>query len=378
MTSRERMLAAMSHQEPDRVPITFWGTIAPLRHLWTDAFDRVDKLLELGIDDYMGVGSCWTYHPDVTVTVSRTEGGEYPILVKELDTPGGALRMQVKKTPDYPWADPPLFCDHNWSRSVEFLIKDEADLDRLQYLLHDPSAAGLDRFRAYADKVKRFCADRGVLVIGHARSPSNAAMGLMGATNMMLATADNRSFVERLLGMLGVWSQRSLELVLDAGVDVVSFSGIYESTAFWSPRDYEGLFVPLVQPLINMSHEAGAKFHYFSDARIMQYLELWRDMGMDVISYCNPPPMGDADLGEIKRRVGDRIAMWGGINAPITIEHGTAGDVRSAVTDAIRAAALGGGLVLASADAIMHEEAYDNLMTMVRTCHEVGRYPITV
>lgn len=46
--------------------------------------------------------------------------------------------------------------------------------------------------------------------------------------------------------------------------------------------------------------------------------------------------------------------------------------------DAIRSAAPGGGFILATADAILKESAYDNMMTMIQTCHESGAYPITI
>ena len=50
MTSRERTLAAINHQEPDRVPI-FLRDIVPLEHLWKDRFERVDVLLKMGVDE---------------------------------------------------------------------------------------------------------------------------------------------------------------------------------------------------------------------------------------------------------------------------------------------------------------------------------------
>ena len=377
MPSRERLLTTLNHREPDRVPVMFWGTIAPLQRRWKDRFERVRVLRELGVDDQINVGFPWRYHPDVVVRLSRDgSGGDYPRLVKELETPAGSLRMAVRKTPDYPWDSPPLVCDHNWSRATEFLVKDQSDLKKLCYLLYDPSQADLTGFLERAREVKQFCQREQVLMTASVPSPSNFAMGLVGAQAMMLHSVDNRPFIEELLDLLLAWSKRLLEIVLDLGVDTVQFSGIYESTAFWSPQDFAQLFAPRVRQIAQMVSQAGAKFHYFSDARIMGQLETFRDLGVDALSYLNPPPQGDADLGEIKRRVADQISLWGGISSPITIEQGTRDDVRESVIDAIRAAARGGGFILASADAIMQEGAYDNMMTMIDTCHEFGRYPV--
>ena len=377
MLSRERLLAALDHVEADRVPMTLWGTVAPLQHLWRTPFERVTRLRELGIDDTMTVGAPWPYHPEVRTRVTRDDSYEdFPRLVKEVHTPRGTLRMSVKKTPDYRWDDPPLVADHNWSRATEFLVKGPEDLCRLRYLFPDPADYDSSAFRERASQTKAFCEREHVLLTAPVGSPSNMAMGLVGAQNLMLLSVDDRAFVGELLDLILQWSKRRLEVTLEVGVDVAQFSGIYESTAFWSPRDYADLFAPGVKPLAQLTHQAGARFHYFSDARIMDQLETFRDVGVDALSYLNPPPMGDADLAGIKRRVGDRICLWGGISAPLTIEQGTPDDVRAAVLDAIGAAAHGGGLILATADAIMQEHAYENLMTMVRTCHECGTYPV--
>ena len=377
MPSRERLLAALNHQEADRVPMTFWGTIAPLQHLWSSRFERVERLRELGVDDQMSIGSPWPYHPDVTVKVTRDDSpGEYPLLIKEIVTPRGSLRMAVRKTPDYPWDDPPLVADHNWSRATEFPVKGPEDLAKLRYIFHDPSKTNLAGYREQARRVREFCSREQVLVTAPATSLSKISMPLVGAEAMMLHSVDNRGFVEELLGLIGDWSRRQLEIVLEECPDTVQYSGVYESTAFWSPEDFDDLFAPHVRCLAVLAHQAGAKLHYFSDARIMDQLTRFRDLGVDALSYLNPPPMGDADLPEIKRRVGDRICLWGGISAPLTIEQGTTEDVREAVIDAIRGAATEGGLVLASADAIMQADAYDNLMTMIETCREYGAYPV--
>jgi len=379
MSSRERLLAALNHQEPDRVPITFWGTIAPLKHLWKTPFERVKCLRKLGVDDQMSIGAPWPYHPQVQVKVVRDDSpADYPRLIKELITPQGTLRMVLKKTPDYPWDDPPLVADYNWSRATEFLVKGPEDLDKLRYIFYDPARSDLTRFREHARRVKEFCAVEQVLVYTLAASPSRLAMGLVGPQNMMLYSVEHRSFLAELLDLILNWSKRQLEITLDWGVDTVQFSGIYEGTAFWSPKDFGELFAPAVKQIADLVHQAGAKFHYFADARIMGQLETFRDLGVDALSYLTPPPLGDANLGEIKRRMGDKVCLWGGISAPITLERGTQEEVRQAVIEAIRAAASGGGFILAPADAILQASAYNNLMTMIETCHEFGKYPLKI
>ncbi len=48
----------------------------------------------------------------------------------------------------------------------------------------------------------------------------------------------------------------------------------------------------------------------------------------------------------LKRRVGDRMCLWGGVNPEEDIERGTPAHIRRTVADVILAAAGHGGLVL--------------------------------
>jgi hypothetical protein len=43
------------------------------------------------------------------------------------------------------------------------------------------------------------------------------------------------------------------------------------------------------------------------------------------------------DLAAIKKRIGYRICLWGGVSGAITVELGTEGEVRAAVRQAIEA-----------------------------------------
>lgn len=70
LSSRERMLTALDLQEPDRVPVTFWGQVAPLAHLGSDLFERVLRLRELGADDCLRLGHPQGRHPAVPISVT--------------------------------------------------------------------------------------------------------------------------------------------------------------------------------------------------------------------------------------------------------------------------------------------------------------------
>ncbi len=400
MTSRERLLTAIGGGEPDRIPICF-RDVAPLEHLWSDPFERVLALRELGVDDklflhaptvsipdtgagrpgslYAVYGSgIWPLHPDTDVSEWEDDSpdGGYRIMHKEIRTPKGTLRMAARRTDDWRPTTLPFVADHLWSRGVEFLVKGEEDFDALRYVLSDPMVGDLTDFREQAEAVRTFAGRHDVLVEGDVNAVSNIALSLRGPTNLMCDAVENPAFVEELLDIISLWNMRRLELVLDAGVDTVYHTACYETTAFWSPPMYRRFFRPLLERKLRAIHEAGARLHYYMDIGVMPLLEDFKDMGIDILSTLDPAPLGDTDVAEIKRRVGDRICLWGGVDAPHVIERGTSDGVREAVREAISICAPGGGFVLSTADSVWDSGAYENVMAFIEAGLEYGRYPL--
>jgi len=115
MNSKERILAAIEGSQHDHTPLTTWCFgVAPPEHLrwkrddkqvkfwyskrmehihtlpqeWTleDDFRRVERWLELGIDDILDVSVPWGQDPQVTLADSVVPAGKMdscPVLVRD-------------------------------------------------------------------------------------------------------------------------------------------------------------------------------------------------------------------------------------------------------------------------------------------------------
>ena len=68
LSSKDRMLMAIDHEEPDHVPLVLrpFGRKPPPHLGWRDEIERADKFLSLGIDDTISIGVPFRYHPDVS------------------------------------------------------------------------------------------------------------------------------------------------------------------------------------------------------------------------------------------------------------------------------------------------------------------------
>lgn len=248
MTSKERVLAALALEQPDRVPIAMRG-MEPLQHLWSDRFERAVVLRDrFGIDDFLVVHYPWVHRRVVEEKREwRTYGerGEYPLLVTEYHTPAGTLRNQVFMTEDYHVEGINLEADQLMPRMVERTIKDRGDVERLRYLLAEPRECDL---RAWSENISRtvsFGRTEGFPVGFYIPSVSGIAMKNVGPTEIAIRAMDDDPMVKELLGVLTDWAMAWLDYGARFRPDIIYFSGVYESTDFWSPRLFGELFAPM-------------------------------------------------------------------------------------------------------------------------------------
>ncbi len=377
-SSKERLLSAINLEEPDRIPLCFRG-VDPLKHLWRDSFERVEKLAELGVDDKLSISVPWLYHPDVFVkereVVSPKE--RYPTVIKEIETPEGDLRMMARKTKDWQFDTLPLVADQLWPRGVEYLVKGREDFKKLPYILYDAEKKELKHFYRNVEEVKKFAGDR-VLVEGSINGALNIAMSFCGPTRFMRAVLHDKDFASDLLRLIQDWEMKTMERLLEVGVDMIYVSGCYEGALFFSPEIFRRLFARLIREKVEATHRAHAKLRYYSSLGIMPLLQDYKEIGIDILEGLPPPPEapeGTVDIRRVKEEIGDAICLWGGLSATLVTRYRKE-DVEQAVRDTISILAPGGGFVLSTCGSIIEEEPYDNVITLIKTWRCLRDYPI--
>jgi uroporphyrinogen-III decarboxylase len=386
LTSRERLLCAMRRQEPDHVPLwNLWRAVdVPFR--FSTQTERAEAVLGLGLDDTLLLQPplSKTEHYDVNrvegvdvrVRRERDKDGRYPLLIKEYDTPDGQIRQVVRETEDWPYGEEVrLFSDHNISRSVEFPIKGPGDLPCLRHLLCEPTASQIKAFRRMADQLRKDARRLGVVLEGGWTALGDAALWLLGTEQLLLLQMDTPDFVAELLDVVCRWELRRLELLLDEGVEVIVHSAWYESTDFWTPKNYRQLLKPRLKRLVDLTHQAGALFSYIITTSWQALANDLVDIGIDSLMGVDPV-QGKADLAESKRCLGGRMCLWGGVNGALTLGQGTPQEVSRATEEAIRTLGPGGGFVLYPVDQMVKETPWSNVKAMIERWRQVGSYPM--
>jgi uroporphyrinogen-III decarboxylase len=161
-------------------------------------------------------------------------------------------------------------------------------------------------------------------------------------------------------------------------VDIYRICGPeYATPPYMSPTLFEKFVVPFVSEMIEMIHEKGAKVRFHCHGKIDQVLESICKTNCDAIDPCEAPPDGDIALREVKKRVGNRMCIFGNIQLKL-LEIGEHSEIKKAVKECMNAAKAEGRYVImptaAPINTPLTKKTEQNYHLFIETALELGRY----
>lgn len=404
MTSRERMLAAINGEKTDHVPLYAWvfGFRAPAHLAWSregvkrefwytgrlehlhrlpqawdvaDDFKRAETWLSLGMDDVLDVSVPWSRDARVTFRDSRQpagkDGGEYPLMTREYQTPDGAVQHSVQKTNEEEkpgWVVQPdcvpLIEDFNIPRAVKHLVAGPEDVPKVKWLFQGPDLEQCEWFANRMQRVKNFASERGVLVQAWSAFGLDAAVWFAGAEGAVMLCMEHPEAFDELLSAIHAADKARTALALQYPVDMVCQRGWYSSTDFWSPAIFRKFLKPRIAELAEMAHQAGKKFGYVMTTGVMTLGVELMEAGVDLLYYVDPV-QDHVDLVQAKKMFEKKMAVAGGINSGVTLATGTPAQVQAAVRRALEIFGNHGGFILAPVDALFPDTPWHNVEAMI-------------
>ncbi|MDR3572788.1 MAG: uroporphyrinogen decarboxylase family protein [Anaerolineaceae bacterium] len=364
MTSRQRMIAALSHQSPDYVPCSFM-LFNGLKSTCKDYEEFIEKQIALGLDPYVQIPARppvvvndWynlhglPVHFDAAVQtnewVENRDNERWPMLVKEYHTPAGTLRAEVKKDETWRWGNHvPFFDDYLESRSIKFILTGEEDLDAIQFLLPAPTPQEIQDFKEEAKPAIALAKKHDLLLAGGWGIGVDSLAWLYGLKNMMFASYDKPEFLKTILEMVAKWNRARMQVILDAGIDLYIKRAWYENCDFWSPKTYRKFVEPILREDAKLAHKNGVKFGFIVSSNCMPLLEIYADAGVDTLIGVDPRGW---DMAAAKRKIGNKVCLWGGINGHLTMEMDSPQNVQAEAETAFKVLAPGGGFILSPVD----------------------------
>ncbi|MDP6044847.1 MAG: uroporphyrinogen decarboxylase family protein, partial [Phycisphaerae bacterium] len=378
MTSRQRVIAAYNHQEPDRVPICLGGTaqkfcssvyLAVKDHLGIDD----DYTLDQSLDE---LGNVIHYHPKVLeffdsdfrhIQINRVapEGpDENGVMRHEL---GFGLKTDEETGITH-------MVGHPWQGASAAEIE--------AWKMPDPN----DPFRVagLAEQARSLRENTEYAIAAYKAA-------LLGVFDLACVMRGMDTFLMDMLAdppAAGAALDRTLEFnygvysaMLDAVgpfIDVVEFNddlGTQDNMMF-SPDMYRDMLKPRHAEFVAMLHKKApqAKVFLHCCGSVRPIIGDLIEIGVDVLNPIQPLARG-MDPAELKAEFGSDISFQGAID----VQQGMIGsvdEVRRETASRINALAPGGGYVLAAANNITSDVPLENVLALYENAKDLGQYPL--
>jgi len=339
MNSPERVHAALRLQQPDRVPVLeFVIDEKVARAAVPGCRDVADCMDQLGMD---GVG-CGAFFRKIEEHADGTFVDEWGVTYKRnTEAVAHPLRGPIRTLADARAYRPP-----------------------------DPDAP--DRLGLLPDLVRRYQGRRAIVF--HHRAAFMWSAYLMGIDSILMNFLAEPEMVEIVLDKVLECNLQIVRRAIRAGAEVIVLGDDYASNhgPMMSPAVFRRFLLPRLARMIAMIHDEGALCIKHSDGNLYPILDMIVSAAPDGL---NPiEPVAGMALADVKKRIGDRVCLVGNIDCARLLPHGTPDEVRAAVREAISDAAPGGGFILSSSNSIHSSCNPENVIAMVRACHELGHY----
>jgi uroporphyrinogen decarboxylase len=383
MKPRERVLAAINHEEPDRVPICIGVSNATSMKMKPY---RALKAL-LGIEapdayvyDWPELG---TALPD-EATMRRLHSDVRGVLDLEPEH----IRARNKARPPHtPYID-------SWGSGQVELTEDVwfpgvhplADATTIEAIenypwpdMNDPTRVA--HVRAQAQKLR----DEGEYAIMGTPwllFPFERAHAMQGLDRFMMNMVHHPDFAAALLRkitdvckvLMGNFLRECGDLIdiIKIGDDLGTQSGL-----MISPKMYRRFLKPLHAEFIAFIKErTDAKVFFHTDGDVFDLIPDFIEIGVDILNPIQTSAGRMANLEELKRRYGQHIVFCGAIDTHRILPYGTPEEVRQEVRRVINILGPGGGYMVASVHTIMNDVPPENILAMVDAVEEFGYYPL--
>jgi uroporphyrinogen decarboxylase len=338
MNSEERVLRVLQRQEPDRVPHFEW-------------------LVDRRVRDALCPG-CKS-HNEFAVKIGQDAVIVDPIFKKE-------------RVSDNRWRSEWGFVTQSTLEEhgieVESPIKTLSDFER--FLPPDPQLP--ERFAAVEAGVQEYKGHKAVIC--HLNDVFSLPRYLMGMENLLVAIIAEPELVRGLVEMSVTINLALAKEVAARGVKII-YTGddyAYNKTTLMSPRHFREYFYPGLKRVVQGFKELGLYVIKHTDGNIWPIMDMIIDSGIDCLDPIDP--LGGMDVGEVKAKYGQRVAVKGNVDCASLLSFGTTGEVIEATKAALRKGMPGGGYILSSSNSIHSSVKPENYAAMVNTVQAYGQY----
>ncbi|HZJ58204.1 MAG TPA: uroporphyrinogen decarboxylase family protein [Clostridia bacterium] len=347
MTPRERWIAVLKNQKPDRLPLDYWAT------------PEADHILKRHLNCSTSRELYDKLHIDRPIFIGPVYKG--PAIPKGQDVYG-----IVYKDVDYN--------SGTYSECVYHPLAEFESVDEIEANYTWPEIEWYD-YSVIPHQIK---GKEAYPIAGGGSEPFLTYKALRGDEQAFMDLVLNPDIVDYCLDKLFGFCYENTARILEMAKGEVTYSYVAEDMGserdlMFSPAHINRFLIPRMKKMIDLIHSAGTYVFHHNDGAIRKILPDLIEAGIDIL---NPIQWRCHGMSreDIKKDFGNDVVFHGGMDNQYTLAFGGVDEVKDEVIDNIKVLGADGGYILAPCHNIQAISPPENIVAMYETAYEFGWY----
>ena len=368
MTSRERVLMALNHEQPDRPPIEVGGLVTAPTY---GAYQKLKK--------YFGIENGSANIGGFKVMTDIDE----EILVRcHADLRTHYMKFKGPEW-EYKWISDKQFVDRwgvthrdvgDYYEMIKYPLAGDITIDDvLKYPWPDFSDKSL--YEGVGEEVKKMYEESEYAICGTVNcNVMERIQWVRGLQNQLVDMYEDEDLAGMMLDqstkMILDYLENYLPLVGDY-IDVITYGDdlATQNSLLMSPETYRRIVKPRQAKVFDyIKKHSHAKIFYHCCGSAVRMLDDLVDVGVDILNPVQPLAK-DMDFKYLKDRFGKNLVFWGAIDVQELLPKGTPEQVAAFTKNAIDILGKDGGFVCAPSHNIQSDVPVENLLAMCDTAY---------
>lgn len=371
MTPRERWLAVLTRQQPDRVPMDYWSTpefsASLIRHLGLRRASQKQLVQELN-------RSSRSIHKENAAKRALRQALQH----MQVDF---VVSVGPKYTGPRPPANTDIFgCTYRtiqygsgeYSEVVTHPLAQYATVEQIADKYQWPSPDWYD----YRDIPEQISGWEDYPIRGGGSEPFLTYKNLRGQEQAMMDLVENPEIVHYCLDRLFALAYENTRRIYETIPGKVMITYVAEDMGgqdnlMFSKKHIRAFLLPRMKSIIDLAHQAGAFVFHHNDGNCRAIVPDMIEAGIDVLNPIQWRSRGMEREG-LKADFGRQIVFHGGVDNQYTLPFGSEAEVRQEVRDNLAILGAGGGYILAPCHNIQPVTPPGNVVAMYEECYQVS------
>ena len=374
MRPKDRVIAALEHREPDRVPVGEIGADYEIteralgrrtyyRSKWREYKalweGKREEIVQSYIRDIVDLTLAFEWDfVAVPLVPARQDRYEMPEFLAEYIWRDSSGRI---------WQYSPISEGHavaieNIDMSIEDIV-----------MPGEPAEVDRSRLEAIEGVVRQLGGSHfSIARIGDPSFPWDVTVGM---EQFLIRMVTDPGFIHKTIEASTRQATALARAAVELGCDATSTGDDFcdNRGSIMGPERFREFCLPSLRRVVDATHDAGAYFIKHSDGNHWTILDDF--VAANVDGWQGIQTSAGMDFALLKERYGQELCLFGGIDCEVLVA-GKPDEVRERVRHTIRSAGAGGGLAIASSNTLMVGTKYENYMAVLETVRDYGRYPL--